>query len=364
MHRALPAAAYTDPDVYATECSRILRREWLLVGSSGQLRAPGDHVALTLVGEPIVVVRGGDGVVRALSSVCRHRYALLVEPGARGHIEGLTCPFHAWRYDLTGRLSAAPFMGDVEGFAAGEHGLPSFAVEEWEGLVFVNLDSDAAPLAPRLEPVRQALARYQLATAVHVAFDDRMWACNWKGLVCNANECYHHAGTHRESFDAVLPARTTYGVPGGPGYAVHFTPAVGAGMDWGVPAAAMADAGLIRADLAEMGVYTIYPTTVLINAGPLVTWLSFLPHGVGRTQFLNGVLAPPALADDVDRDLAQRTILEINDEDEPIVESLQRGVASAFATPGVLNTRRESSVIDVDAYLRRMLADPHGRAPY
>lgn len=362
IERALPAVAYHRPEYYALEVDRIFRREWLLVASTQQIPLSGDYVSLDLVGEPVVVVRGHDGQVRCLSTVCRHRYALVVEPDSRGNADQFTCPFHAWRYDLAGRLTAAPLMGDVDGFCRDGHGLPSFAVEEWEGLVFVNLAADPDPLAPRLAPIATALARYGMSTARQVAFDDPVWIGNWKGLIDNISECYHHKGTHAD-LDAMLPARGTYGGPGGEGWAVHFTP-VAPGADWGVDLDA-ADSGLTAVDLDEMAIYNIFPSAVVLNVGPLIGWFSILPQGVGRSRFVNGFLAPASLADAgaVDNSEVVALMNQINDQDERIMELVQRGVSSAYARPGVLS-HREPVLPEFHAYLRRMLTDAAGRPPY
>jgi phenylpropionate dioxygenase-like ring-hydroxylating dioxygenase large terminal subunit len=357
--RTLPAAAYTDVEHYRRECDRIFRREWLLVASAEQLREPGDYVALELVGEPIVVVRGADGAVRALSSVCRHRYMLVAEPGHRGRADCFTCPYHRWRYDLDGRLTSAPFMSDVDGFDRRSHCLPSFAVEEWQGLVFVSLDANPAPLAPRLEPIRQTFERYGMVGARQVAFYDKLWNCNWKIAVENASECYHHLGTHKELFESSLPARGTYGGTGGPGYAVHHVQVTDV-TRLGVTSNPV-DSGLLDADLAETVIYTVFPCTLVLNVGFLIGWFSFLPEGVDRCRFLNGFLAPAALAETgvVSEKEVEQFMNDINDQDEQIIRLVQRGVGSAHAQPGMLS-HKEPALADFYAYLRQVLQDETG----
>ena len=352
--RTLPAAAYCAPGHYEAELELIFRREWLLVASTEQIREPGDFVALELAGEPIVVVRGEDGAVHALSSVCRHRYMLVAEPGARGNVDCFTCDYHAWRYALDGRLVAAPFMAGVPGFDRAAHDLPRLAVEEWEGLVFVCLDPEPEPLAPKLEPLRQAFARFGMTTARQVAFDDRLWECNWKVAVENASECYHHLGTHKELLDSVLPASGTYAGTGTAAYAVHHTPAT-ADADWGITLDGL-ESGLLAEDLAETVIYTVFPNLLVLNAGPLIGWFSFLPEGPQRCRFLNGFLAPAAIADRVDAAQVTQLMHDINDQDEAIIRLVQRGVRSAYAEPGVLSAK-EPALGDFYAYLSRVLQD-------
>ena len=352
--RTLPAAAYCDPGRYQAELELIFRREWLLVASAEQVREPGDYVALELAGEPIVVVRGEDGAVHALSSVCRHRYMLVAEPGTRGNVDCFTCDYHAWRYALDGRLVAAPFMAGVPGFDRAAHDLPALAVEEWEGLVFVCLDPEPEPLAPKLAPLREAFARFGMATARQVAFDDRLWECNWKIAVENASECYHHLGTHKELLDSVLPASGTYAGTGTTAYAVHHTPATD-DADWGIALDGV-DSGLLAEDLAETVIYTVFPNLLVLNAGPLIGWFSFLPEGPQRCRFLNGFLAPAEIADRVDATAVERLMHDINDQDEAIIRLVQRGVRSRYAEPGVLSSK-EPALADFYAYLSRVLQD-------
>jgi phenylpropionate dioxygenase-like ring-hydroxylating dioxygenase large terminal subunit len=161
----------------------------------------------------------------------------------------------------------------------------------------------------------------------------------------------------------VLPSRGTYGATGGPGYAVHRTP-VTEGADWGFDADVV-DSGLLPADLAETVIFTIFPCALVLNAGPMIGWFSFLPEGVDRCRFLNGFLAPAALdeAGVVDEAEVGQLMNDINDEDEQIIRLVQRGVRSRHAAPGMLS-HKEPALADFYAYLRRALQDEAGRPAY
>ena len=146
--RPFSSAMYTSTEVAALERERIFLREWVCVGHVGEIPNPGDYYTTELADEPLLIVRGEDAEVRVLSNVCRHRGMTLRAAG--GCESRLSCPYHGWTYDLTGRLVGAPYMDSVEGFRLAEHHLPTFASEVWQGFVFVNLDGNAATLAPRL----------------------------------------------------------------------------------------------------------------------------------------------------------------------------------------------------------------------
>src|SRR5579875_788121 len=127
----LPPACYTDPAFYALEKEALFDHEWLCVGRENWAAQPGDYFTTEIVGEPIVVARGRDGVLRAMSAVCQHR-AMLVAEGA-GNTRGFVCPYHHWVYGLDGRLVNAPAMERTCGFDKTALGLPQFKVEIWLG---------------------------------------------------------------------------------------------------------------------------------------------------------------------------------------------------------------------------------------
>ena len=98
--------------------------------------------------EPIVVIRGDDGVLRCLPNVCRHRGTVLYDEG-RENASSIQCPYHAWSYDNTGRLTGVPYPGNVE-IDKASHGLAGIRLETWGDVVFINFDANAEPLSPRL----------------------------------------------------------------------------------------------------------------------------------------------------------------------------------------------------------------------
>ena len=169
--RALPSEAFTSPAVYDRETDRLFAREWLCVGRGDQIPQPGDYFCLDLLDEKLVVVRGRDSEIRVLSRTCRHRGASVVE-GA-GNADTFVCPYHAWAYHLDGRLAGAPLSERIEGFDARSCRLPEIRSEGWEGWIFVNFDSEAAALGPRLEPLSKLLAPYAMAERVTVEMATR-----------------------------------------------------------------------------------------------------------------------------------------------------------------------------------------------
>ena len=104
----LPAWCYTSPAFYKREVDRIFMKVWNFVGSVHQIPNPGDYFALTFVGIPLIILRDGDGNIRAFANSCRHRGSELLSDS--GNCKAIVCPYHSWTYGLDGRLRGAPEM--------------------------------------------------------------------------------------------------------------------------------------------------------------------------------------------------------------------------------------------------------------
>lgn len=199
----LPAACYTSSSFFEWEQREVLARQWHCVGRAEEIPEPGDCLGTEIAGEPIAVVRGTDGEIRALSRVCQHRGQVI--PCA--HKEKLTsfvCPLHEWTYKLDGQLKAAPHMGDRNVLLLLRESvrLPVLSVEIWHGFIFVSLDAAPKPFAPSVSKVEPFWEGYDEAamTAVPPIVSDASLPWNWKTHVENFTDAYHpefvHRGTH------------------------------------------------------------------------------------------------------------------------------------------------------------------------
>lgn len=164
---SLPPRAYTDPEIWRLEQERVFTRTWMLIAHVDQLAEVGDYVSVSVAGEPVVVSRAKDGELHALSPICRHRLMPLVEPGA-GRTDAFTCPYHLWKYGLDGQLRGAPYMGGNKEFDPKDCRLPRFAVAEWNGLIWVNLDANAEPIGAHLDLVAEHFTEYRLGDMIQV----------------------------------------------------------------------------------------------------------------------------------------------------------------------------------------------------
>jgi phenylpropionate dioxygenase-like ring-hydroxylating dioxygenase large terminal subunit len=193
--RTLPPAVYRSQAFYEFERDAVFGHDWLCVGRADQIPEPGDFRSIELVGEPLLVVRGRDGVIRVLSSVCQHR-GMVVEEG-NGNCSRFTCPYHHWSYGLDGSLLGAPAMERAVDFDKGLVCLPALKVEVWRGFIFANFDPDAPPLAPSLHRIEPLLEHFNLDTAVTrdgKKLEHVPW--NWKVMLENFNDPYHASRLH------------------------------------------------------------------------------------------------------------------------------------------------------------------------
>jgi len=189
----LPAPYYRSEDIYRREVEAIFAKSWRFVGHLTEIVRPGDYLTQDICGEGVFVVRGRDGALRGFHNVCRHRAHRLVE-GRKGNVKAvITCPYHAWAYSLDGALRSARMTESVAGFDRAEFGLAPVAVDTFCGFVFINLDTNAAPLAERAPGFEDTLRRHMpdLDRMVWTDQADFDIAANWKVVAENSLDGYH-----------------------------------------------------------------------------------------------------------------------------------------------------------------------------
>lgn len=317
----LPAHLYTDPAVYAWEREHLFAHAWQAVARSRDL-APGSYVACDLAGDPIVVTRDEAGALHALSNVCLHRACPIATGRGSAEHGVLTCPYHRWAYRLDGRLRAAPLMEQARDFERAEIRLPRLCVEEWQGWVFVNPDPDAPTLAPQLHALAERLEPFGVADMVvcRTLTFDSPW--NWKIMVENFMESYHHLGAHPETLNAAYPAAGT-----------HVVDLPGAFSLLENPPRDPAN--------SPFWVMCVYPTMLFaLTRGehPTGFWYQMHLHGHDRFTLDVHLMAHRPLADDpafVER--YAQIVTAIHLEDIPMCEGVWRGVNSRYAQDGRLS---------------------------
>lgn len=195
---SMPVEAYLDADRYAREIERIFHHRPLALALSLDVPGPKHYRAMTAVGVPILIVRGNDGVVRCFLNVCRHRGAAVCDEG-KGTAARFLCKYHAWRYDLSGRLTGITEPGKFGEFDAAANSLVELPCVEHLGFIWVvltpgeKLDIEAwlCGFGPQLQSLE--LDNWYLYDQREVPGPG--WKVTWDGYL----EAYHHSTVHAKT---------------------------------------------------------------------------------------------------------------------------------------------------------------------
>lgn len=282
----LPPNAYIRDDLFERESERIFRRSWLPLARVDQVPKPGDFLSMDLLGQPVMVVHGQDGEIRVMSRTCLHRAAQVAE--GNGNRKLFTCPYHAWSYDTSGQLVRAPLMDGAEAFAEPACRLPQLRVEIWQGFILANFDADAAPFAPQVrtfETCFEAFRLEEMAVVRTLEFDSN-W--NWKVLVENFMEAYHHIAVHTETFEPAYDARDSR-IPDNDGpWSILHMPAAHCQLPLGLPLVE----GLEDWQARDLFASVLYPHFLLGIQGSVLTWYQLFPEAAGRLTLKIHICVP------------------------------------------------------------------------
>ncbi|TIX51406.1 aromatic ring-hydroxylating oxygenase subunit alpha [Alteraurantiacibacter aquimixticola] len=193
---SLPAWTYRDAEFFALEKERVFAPSWQVVCHVSDIPNAGDWHTLDYIGESVIVVRGREDVLRAFTNVCRHRGSRIVD-GASGCARKLVCPYHAWTYELDGRLTGVPDSASYPTLDKEKSGLAPVAMEVWRGFVFVRLTGEGPTVAEMMAPYEAMVAPYRfedLKALGRVTLRPR--AVNWKNVGDNYSDGLHIPVAH------------------------------------------------------------------------------------------------------------------------------------------------------------------------
>jgi Rieske 2Fe-2S family protein len=188
--RALPARFYRDPEVVELERRRIFERSWQLVAHVSSVSKPGTYITAAAGSQPVLVLRDDEGVLRAFRNVCRHRGSRLLS-GSGECGRAIRCRYHGWTYRLDGELIGVPEARTIPQLDKSQLGLFGVRVETLAGLVFVNLDPHAPPLAEQVAGLPERLAPYGIEGLIPDHPYNGSQPANWKIVADNYLEGYH-----------------------------------------------------------------------------------------------------------------------------------------------------------------------------
>jgi len=340
----LPAAYYVDADYFAREMAALFGRMWICAGRAEQVERPGQFFIREVLGESIIVTRAPSGRVHAFYNVCRHRGTKLCTDHEGTFAGSIQCPYHAWTYDLEGRLIGAPHMEEVPHFRKDQYPLHQVHADVWDGHIFLNLARDPQPLLAQLADLPSKFKPWRMADlrlGRRIVYDVR---ANWKLLIQNYNECLHCPNLHPalNKLSHYLsgenePLRASY-----MGGRMDLRPGVATlSMDGTCPRAFLP--GLSAEDVRRVYYYAIFPNMLLSLHPDYMLVHTLWPIAPDRTinicewHFQPETLAQPDFNASDAIDFWDMT----NRQDWHVCELSQAGISSRAYTPGPYSNRED-----------------------
>lgn len=200
---------YVSEDIFEREQDVVFPKLWFFVGMQSQIPQAGDYFVRQIGRESVIIVRDGDGAVRAFFNVCRHRGFQVCEPNSSGHARQFVCPYHAWSYGLDGRLRSAPGSKDGVDFDFDEFGLQEAHCDFYFGSIFIKLASkndEVAPLIDMIDTSTESVLREVCPEKTKVVHEELYTIkANWKLILENNLECHHCGSSHPELNRVINP---------------------------------------------------------------------------------------------------------------------------------------------------------------
>lgn len=329
----IPAPWYFDPRIAELERASVFSATWQVVGRADLVRSNGQFFTADLAGEPLVLVRGEDGQLRAFYNVCRHHAAAVVTE-AEGCAKQFRCPYHGWTYGIDGALKGMVEFDGVCNFDRAKNGLVQIRVDTWENFVFVNLDGRAASLHDFLGVVPELVGPLELSRKLRF-FDRRVYTlnCNWKVYVDNYLDGGYHVPHAHKGLSSVIEY-TKYTIENFSRACLQSSP---------LTSDSSSEAGVAATRQGRAFYLWLYPN-FMINAyeGVMDTNL-VLPLGVDRCAVTFDYYFADASAAAEARSKESIAVSEkVQEEDMAICDAVQRGLGSRAYVAGRLSMRREA----------------------
>lgn len=337
--QTIPSRWYTSNEVLEFEKEHIFSQHWQLAGHESQIRETGDILTLEIADNPILIVRDKQKKLRAFYNVCKHRGGPMAVK--KGTTSVLQCQYHGWTYLLDGSLRGVPHFNFVELFDKKDFGLTPIPLETWQGLIFLNLDEDAIPLADVLNGIAERIAPIDLSKLIFHSEYRYTVNCNWKVYVDNFLEGYHIPIVHPEL--AKLLDYNQYKTETANWYSLQHSPF-------------KSEENIYGEKEGEAFYYYIFPNIMFnILPGRLQTNI-IRPINAGTTEVIFHYYYR-----DIESEKARKVIEsdisysdDIQQEDIEICEEVQKGLRSKAYDKGRFSVEREEGVYHFQSLLKEV----------
>ena len=200
----IPYRLYADQEILALEQQRIFRGPvWNFLCLEIDIPEGGDFKTSTVGEVPVIITRDEDGGIHAMVNRCAHKGALVCLK-EKGNVRALTCIYHAWSYDLRGRLTGVAFRNGLKGkgglgedFDPDQHGLERLRVETFCGLVFGTFSEQTPSVESYLgQPMSKFIRRNLGKPLKPLGMHSQIIHNNWKLYAENVRDSYHATLLH------------------------------------------------------------------------------------------------------------------------------------------------------------------------
>ena len=353
LNYGLEREFFVGDQIFEDESERIFRKSWICVARQEDFEDEGDSFRTIQLGaDNLIVVRLQDGTFRAFHNLCRHRGTRLIDTEC-GTLKNscVTCPYHAWTYDLQGSLIGAPNMHDVAGFDRDAFGLHSVGCVNWCGFIMIHLESTEAGFETDFAPLIERLKNWELENqrlAHTLSYDIN---ANWKLVFQNYSECYHCPTVH-PSLNRLTPYKSATNdlvrgaILGGPMELADDCETVS--LDGKRIGASFP--GLSEQQCRSIYYYTVFPC-MFVSAHPDYVMVHQLERISNDNTLVKCHFLVPEETRHADLMRAVKQWDEVNREDWHVCELTQRGIASPAYQPGPYSNL-ESMLVAFDQHYR------------
>ena len=197
---SIPARNYIDPARFDAEIAHVFKGRPVIAAPAAVLDKPRSYFQVTIAGMPILLTRNKDGAIKAFANVCKHRGMKLCTAAQTQHGPRIVCPYHAWTFDLDGKLIGLPRAETFPGLDKAQLGLTELPARVAGGLVWVGLDPDNPPdfsdVTGELAEDFTAMGMADAFCFYHTSFPVK---ANWKLVMDSMLDSYHVTRLHKDS---------------------------------------------------------------------------------------------------------------------------------------------------------------------
>lgn len=352
--RHLPGFVYHAPEVFDEEKERIFMVDWLCMGRVEEFPNPGDYKTFDVMGDPIVITRGKNGELNAFSNMCCHRGVEVAQ--GEGNRKAFVCPYHAWSYDLEGKLISASHMKENENFDPKACRMPPLLLDIWEGWIFVNFDMEASSLITHLGLFVTDFEFLRMGDLKLGAKCEIELPCNWKLVSENIVDYYHMRTIHRNTNGRfITDEASSFTLRENGGYVWEYDagPSTTTGQPVFGPIPWLDDrperfsiSGFLRPSM------TLFSRIDTVSPG--VVW----PIAPDRSKYVKYYLFPEEALSDPDFEIKVQDYVETTKrtlaEDQEMVISLQRAMSTRRFSPGYMAKPETGVHHIINYYVDRM----------